>query len=118
MEKQTVQAKVKSGDRAGEIFAIEYEMPGTIDEARQKWGDDVAFSQLKAAVVISLQSFMRQQIQKDGATTDSVQAACQEWSPSKGRGPARPISERAQELLGRMSIEERQALLEEFLPEE
>lgn len=114
-ETREVQAQVKSGDRANEVFTVKYEMPTTIDEAREMWGDEVVFSQLMGAVVISLQSYMRQQIQKDNATADSVQEACSTWTPKRGRGPARPISERAEELLKKMDPETREALLREFL---
>lgn len=112
---QEVSAQVKSGDRAGQIFTVKYDMPESVQEAIEMWGEEVALDQLLASVTISLQSFMRTQIKKDNATPETVAEAVQSWAPKKGRGPGKPTSEKIADLFQKLSPEERQAILEEFL---
>jgi len=111
---QDVSAKVKTGDRADKLYTVKYNIPDTLEEAVAALGDEVVYSRFKQSLVIDLQSFMRTQIKKDDATLDSIQEAVSEWSPGV-RAAAKPLSEKIEELLQRMSPEERTAFLEEIM---
>jgi hypothetical protein len=114
MALEEVTAKVTSGDRSDEVFAVKYDVPGTIDEAREKFGDEVVYSRFRQSLVIDLQSFMRTHIKKDGATPETVQEAVNGWAPGV-RQPAKPLSERLADLMKKMTPEERREFLEEYL---
>jgi DNA-directed RNA polymerase specialized sigma24 family protein len=117
MSLQEVQAKVTQGTRADEIFTVKYDLPDTTEEAIQRFGTEVVFSRLMASLTIDLQSFMRTQIQKDKATAESVQEACNGWMPGvRKRGKTR--EEKLRDMLSAMSPEERAELLSEYLDEE
>lgn len=115
---EQIEAQTTSGDRAGEVFSISYEMPQTLQEAVEKFGEDVVYSQFKGSLVINIQSIMRNAIKKDNATAASVQEAVDKWGGPRMRAPARPLSERVDELLGRMSPEDRAALLSQYVEDE
>lgn len=114
MSTQSVSAKVVGGDRAGEEFEVKVDLPDTLEEARERYGDDITYSHVTASLRIALQSFMRIQIKKDGATIETVQAAVDDWKPgTKQRG--RTLAEKIEEMMGKLSDDERQELLNEFL---
>lgn len=113
MSQQVVAAKVTEGDRSGEVFEVKIDLPESIEEALEMYGPEISFSHLSASVIIALQSFVRIQIKKDGATPESVQEAVDKWRPgTKQRG--RTMAEKVQDMLGKLSDEERADLLAEY----
>jgi hypothetical protein len=114
MALEEVTAKVTAGDRADEVFAVKYDLPATIEEAKQKYGEEVVYSRFRQSLVIDLQSFMRTHIKKDGATPGTVQEAVDQWAPGV-RQAAKPLTERIADLMKRMTPDERREFLEEYL---
>ena len=114
MADDTVTAKVTTGDRAGEDFTVKFDIPTTVAEALEKFGEEVVQSRFKQSLVIDLQSFMRTHIKKDGATADTVQEAVSGWAPGV-RQAAKPLSERLADLMKKMTPEERAEFLAEYL---
>lgn len=114
MSLQEVQAQVTSGDRKEQIFSVKMDLPDTLDESRQRYGDEVVFSRFMASLIIDAQSAMRTEIRKDSATVESVQTKMSEWSPKlKARG--KTVAEKVQSLLAGLTEEERAAVLAEYL---
>jgi hypothetical protein len=96
----------------GEPVSVKFELDETLEGAVQHYGEEVVFSRYQSALIIDLQSKMRTLI-KAGKTPDEIQAEVDAWQPgvkSKGKSPA----EKARDLFGRLSAEEREALLSEF----
>jgi hypothetical protein len=96
----------------GEPITIKFELDDTLDGAVKHYGEEVVFSRYQSALIIDLQSKMRTMI-KAGKTEADIQAEADIWQPgvkSKGKSPA----EKARDLFGRLSAEEREALLSEF----
>ena len=114
MALEEVKAQVKSGDRANEVFVIKHDIPATIDEAVQRFGEEIVYSRFRGSYVIDLQSFMRRQIEKDGATQDTVQEASDAWRPGV-RAAGKSPQEKIGTLLAKLSPEERRELLAELV---
>ena len=113
MAVQQVSAKVTSGTRAEEDFLVNKNLPENLEEAKEMYGEELAFSNVMSSVIIGLQSFMRTQIKKDGATVESVQIAVDAWKPGvkvRGRTPL----EKAQAILASLSPEDRAELLSDL----
>ena len=113
MGMEDVTAKVTAGDRAGEDFTVKFNLPANVEEATERFGDDVVFSRFKQSLVIDLQSFMRSHIKKDGATSEKIQLAVDEWTPGT-RKPAKPLSERLADIMKKLTPDERREFLEEY----
>ena len=114
MSLQEVKAKITTGDRAGDVYVVKIDLPETISEATEKYGEEVVFSRFSASLTIDLQSAMRSAIAKDGATAETVQTVADEWNPSvKARG--KTMDEKIRDLLGKLSDEERRDLLGEYV---
>ena len=113
MSLQEVQAQVRDGDRANQPFTVTYDIPDTVQEAVDRWGEEIVYSRFKSSLVIDLQSFMRTQIKKDNASPEAVQEAVNGWTPG-AKKTGKPFSEKVSEYLQNMSPEERAAFLAEM----
>lgn len=114
MSLQEVEAKVTKGDRANEVFTVNYDIPDNIEDAIKRFGEEVVHSRFAASLTIDLQSFVRTQIQKDGATPATIQTAVDAWVPGV-RKRGKTGEERLREALAAMPAEERLALLAPYL---
>ena len=107
---QQVKAKVTSGDRKDEEFVVNIDLPESLEEAKDRYGEPLVFSYFNADLAIAVQAFVRTQIKKDGATAEAVQTAVDEWKPGmKVRGKS--VTEKARDLLGKLSDEDRAELI-------
>lgn len=109
---EVVQVGAKITD--GPACQVNFTMDENIKEAVDRYGEDVVFSRYKASLVIDLQSFLRGQMKSDPPKdVAEIQGAVDEWAPgvkAKGRSPA----ERARDIFGKLSEDDRKSLLEEF----
>lgn len=113
MALQEITAKVTNGARADTPYTVKYDLPETIREATDRWGEEVVYSRFKASLVIDLQAFMRSHIGKDDFVPGDLQAKVNEWKPEV-RAKGKTMAERVQEMLGKLSPEDRAALLAEL----
>jgi hypothetical protein len=107
MEK--VSAKITDGPEV----TVDFELDDNIQDAINRYGEDVVMSRYRASLIIDLQSFLRTQMKKESWTPDGIQQAVKNWVPgvkARGRSPA----ERAAELFSKLSEEEKAQLLEEL----
>lgn len=111
---ETIEAKVTKGDRAGQVFSAEYDMPQSIDEAVERFGHDVVYSNFRGAITIAVQSVMRTAIMKDDASPESVQEAVDKYQP-KLRAEGKSLTEKAEDILSRLTPEERAEILKQYL---
>lgn len=110
MATEQVSARITSGDHADKSATVNYTFPDSLSEAEQMYPDGVALNQLNSAITIALQSFIRVQLKKEGATEESIQAAVDAWKPSM-RTPGKSKVEKATDLLAKLTAEERAELL-------
>lgn len=113
MALEPVKAQVKSGDRADEVFEVKYDIPANVAEALDRFGEEIVYSRFRGSLVIDLQSFMRRQIEKDGADSATVQEAASSWKPGV-RAAGKTTAEKLSVLLGKLTPEERAEALAEL----
>lgn len=114
MSVEVIEAKVTKGDRAGEVFKANFDLPQNVNEALEKYGEEIVYSRFKSSLVIDVQACMRNAITKDGATPETVQAAVDEFKPGiKQKGKS--MAEKVHDMLANMSEEERREFLADYL---
>ena len=113
MALQEVNAQVAKGERKGEVITINYDLPQTVDEALQRYGEEVVFSRFQSSLVIDIQSAMRTKIRK-GLNQDEIQAEMEKWEPQV-KAVGRTKEEKVRDLLSKLTPEERAELLSEFM---
>jgi len=95
----------------GEVCEVEY--PGldvtTLADLVAEFGEDKVISHAKSSVTVALQSNIRAML-KAGKSQKEIEEAVSKWKPST-RTPGKSKLEKAQELFGTMSAEERKDLL-------
>lgn len=99
---------------------VQYNFGADLDDAVERFGGDVVFGMFKDAATIALQAKLRRAItasvvpNKAGQVTalpDDPQDLVGEWKPAVGGGPRKSASEKVASLVGKLSPEERAALI-------
>lgn len=109
-----ISAQINKGDNAGKSATVQYPLLDAADLKTlvENFGEAEVFEHAKRSFVVSLQSFLRIQIDA-GKTDEAIQDAASEWRPGQKRATKSP-SERIADLMGKMSPAEREALLKEY----
>ena len=105
--------KVEAKLTDSEPVSVDYDFGDNLDEAVSVYGEEVVFSRYKAAAVIDLQAYMRNQIRAEKSEAE-IRTAVSEWKPGVKQSSGKSKEERAREILGKLSAEERAAILAEF----
>jgi hypothetical protein len=99
---------------------VEIELADNLQELIGQFGDEVVFSHAKRSVIIALQGYMRSLMdqgrekgQSAAEIASSITEAVRTWKPSQKKAP-RSASEKARDLLSRLSPAERAALFKEY----
>jgi len=94
---------------------VNYDFGDNLDEAVELFGADVVYSRFVAASVVDLQALMRRHLGGEKPKTqDEIQKLAEEWKPGVSSRKRRSTKEKAEELIGQMSAEERAALIAEL----
>jgi hypothetical protein len=118
---QEITAKTTSGPREGQAFTVKYDIPDSIQEALDRYPEEVVYSRFKGSLVIDLQSFMRTQIQKEDFSTANLELAVNGdgseenpgWAPGI-RAKGKSVGEKIQDMLAKLTPEQREEILAEF----
>lgn len=116
MSLQEVSAQItdEGHARAGQDFTVKVDLPDSIQEATQRYGEELVYNRFMASLVIDLQSAMRTQIRKEEFTEAKLQAHIDEWKPKlKARGKSVP--EKISDMLAKLTPEEREAVLAQYV---
>jgi hypothetical protein len=90
---------------------VEFDLQEDLDWLTGKFGKEVIASNAVDSIVISIQALVRRMLEK-GKSQGEIQAAVSDYQPKVGtRGPAKSAFERVTENLGKLSAEERAALI-------
>lgn len=110
-----VTAQINKGENAGKSATVEYAALDASDlrTLTENFGEQEVFDHAKRSFVVSLQSFIRSQIDA-GKSDVEIQDACSEWRPGQKRITRSP-QERVADLMSKMSPAEREALLAQYL---
>lgn len=109
-----VSAQINKGDSAGKSATVEYPLldASDIKSLVENFGEQEVFEHAKRSFVVSLQSFIRTQIDA-GKTDEGIQEAAAEWRPGQKRSTKSP-QERIADLMAKMTPAERDAMLKEY----
>lgn len=95
-----VEAKLPSTEQE---ISIEYDFGDNLEEAAERFGADVVFSNFKASCTVTLQGFLRGQMKadKDGntKTDEEVIAAASGWMPGQRTSRGKSKGEKLRDLL-------------------
>lgn len=116
MSATKVEAKLSTSDR---VFSTDYDFGDNLDEAVAKFGAETVYTKFKQSSIIDLQSVIRRHLagteNKDGTVTektdDEIRAAIADWEPGSKTVVRKSPLEKAREQLGKLSDEEKAALL-------
>jgi DNA-directed RNA polymerase specialized sigma24 family protein len=111
-----VNAKLAGMD---ESVSVEYDIPENLAASIEKLTEEVVYSRFRAALVVDLQSFMRNKIKQqteEGGSLDeaALQTAVDEWVPGVKRA-GKSAEEKIADLLAGLPEDERNAILEKHI---
>lgn len=107
MAKETIVVKVTTGEHAGKEASFTYDIPTTLREAIDNFGEDVCEAHCIRSLVVAIQGHARGMV---GKKTDAeIQAAMDDWRPGMPR-QSKSAEEKFDELWEKMSPEDRAAI--------
>lgn len=93
---------------------VEFNMPATLQEKVAAFGEDVVNGKAEDSIVIDVQALIRRKLdakdEKD-RTQEAIQKAVAEYKPSSSTRVVRSAAEKVEDLAGKMSAEEKKALI-------
>jgi len=104
-------ANAEPGARSIEV---EYDFGKDLEDAVEKFGDEVVFQTFIAQAKVNLQAMIRRRLNKN-ETDEEILAAVSEWKPTFRAVTRKSPLEKMEEILAKMSPEERQAFKEKLL---
>lgn len=112
MTEQSIAATVKLDDGKELVGEFTYDFGDNLQEAIEKFGEEVVYARFKAAVVVDVQGVARRLMSgKEPKKGKALQDAINEWKPGVQRS-RKSKTEKALAILEGMSDEERQEFLD------
>jgi len=117
VDDKKVSATAKIKDEGGNVVEevteeVNYDFGSNLDEAVQKFGAEVVFTNFKQSATIALQGRMRAHISQGARGTD-LQAKVDEWKPGVKSMTRKSPSDKVKDLLSGKSPEEIAKILQE-----
>lgn len=109
MANESISAKL-SEQKDDEAVAVNYDFGDSLEDAVERFGEEVVYSRFKAAAVVDLQALIRRGI-KAKKDAKQIQADADEWKPGVKRVSRKSSEDRIKESFSKMSAEDRAALL-------
>ena len=100
---------------------VEFDFGENLTDAIERFGEDVVFANYKRQASVGLQALIRSHLKQTtevgefAKTDEEIIAAIQSWTPSDGTVQRVDPSAKLEALLGKISEEDRVALLEKYL---
>ena len=104
--------------KVSRVLVVDYDFGANLEEATAKFGAEVVFSNFKQNAVIGLQALVRRNLEaKDDKYKDdaAIIAAVANWKPGVATVKTTDKKALVMDAIGKMSAEERKALLEQLL---
>lgn len=95
-------------------ITVEFDLPTTLQGMVEKFGEDVVRSKAEDSIVIDVQALIRRKLdakEEKDRTPEAIQAAVNEYKPSAGTRVTRSAAEKVEDLAGKMTAEEKKALI-------
>lgn len=112
MAVEKISAKL-SNQEDNEAVTVEYDFGDNLQDAAEKYGEDVVFQRFRSAATVDLQSLIRRGI-KAGKDAATIQQEASEWAPGVRKTTKKSAEERIKEQFSKLSQEEREALMAEL----
>lgn len=103
----TVSARTEKSDR---VVSTTYDFGSNLDEAVEKFGENVVYGVFLDQATIRLQAMLRRCI-TDEVADKEIAAKVEAWKMTVGGRERRSAAEKVQDLLGKMSPEQKAELL-------
>jgi hypothetical protein len=103
----TVEARTTKSDR---VVSTQYDFGSNLDEAVEKFGEAVVYGVFLDQAVIRLQAMLRRCIEGEVPDKEIPEKVAQ-WKMTVGGRERKSAAEKVQDLLGKMSPEQKQELL-------
>ena len=98
----------------GTPATVKFNMGDNVQEVAKQLGEEITYNQLRGAVIVSLQAFMRAKMGAEKPVTGKeLQEAVNQWKPGI-RQPGKPPAEKVKDLFAKLSDADRKALLKEL----
>jgi len=103
-------------DESRAPITVPFEPGESLNEATERYGEEVVFTRYKSAVIIDLQAFMRglmKATDENGNpkwTDEQISQKCAEWKPGVKKAPKSKL-EKAEDLVEDLDAEQIEALL-------
>lgn len=96
----------------GPEIKVEYDFGNNIAAMVQKFGEETVFNHAKGSLVVSLQGWLRAQLDTEKKPGE-IKEAAKTWKPGQ-RKQGKTAAEKLRDSLAKMSPEDRAALLKEL----
>lgn len=118
---KTLEVSAKIG-KTGTPVSVNFQMPENLAEMSTTFGEDVVYNHVKSSITVALQSFMRSKIDpaREGGPMSKADLQAEisgdgtedapGWKPGT-RNPGKSAADKVKEQFGKMSPEDRAALL-------
>ncbi len=109
-----VSAKIGQGESAGPPFEVDYPLldAETTSALNANFTEKVVVAHVKSSITVALQGLIRGLLKAKKSPAE-IKKAVEEWKPGM-RTPGKSRLEKAEDLLGAMTPEERKALLKKL----
>jgi len=124
MTAKVINAKAGTDDEAPSA-SVSFDFGDNLNEAQEKFGDDVVFSRFVAAATVDIQALIRRHLKaptdKDGNSTGEpkteaeIQAIVADYKPGTSTRVRVSAAEKANRAIEALSPEEKAALLESLM---
>lgn len=101
-----------SENKNGTSITVEFDPGESLEDMVKRFGEETVKSHASRSIVIALQAHLRAEVAK-GKTQDEIQATVKDWRPGERR-KGKSLQEKVRETLGKLSPQERAALLKEY----
>src|SRR5688572_1636236 len=118
MPVQVIKSRLKTWPADKPSFEVNYDMPDTLSGLVEKFGEEVVAAKCIDSLVIDIQANVRRALAKEGTTDamtpEAIKQKISEFKPSTSTSVRRIPVEKIGDLLGKMSAEEKKALLKQL----
>jgi hypothetical protein len=106
----TVTARTTKAEHKGRVVSTSYDFGSTLEESIEKFGENVVHGVFIDQSVIRLQALLRRCIE-DGVADKDIQAKVDAWKMTVGGRERKSAAEKVNDLLGKMTAEQKAELL-------
>lgn len=113
-----IKARLSSWPKERESFVAQFDLPTDLEGLTKRFGPEVVAAKAVDSIVIDVQALIRRLLAKEGTkdavTPEDILKKVADHMPSSNSAVRRSPQEKVQDLVGKMSPEEKKALLKQL----